>query len=140
MAIVAAHIRWVERNPQRARFLQQARHTEVVTARAPEIADLNREFGRAIAAWMAPHVAAGSLRASLVDIFIAQLLGPARNPCAAACQAGKARRRRPRSKHWARPRGVLSGSTRDRPCDCRGATKMGLMSTELDAPLISVQA
>lgn len=77
VAIVAAHIRWVESNPQRARFLQQARHTEVVVARAPEIADLNRDFGRAIAAWMAPHVAAGSLRASLVDIFIAQLLGPA---------------------------------------------------------------
>lgn len=75
-AIVAAHVRWVERHPARARFLQQARHTSVVAARDPEIADLNREFGRTIAAWMAPHVAAGRLRASLVDVFIAQLLGP----------------------------------------------------------------
>lgn len=75
-AIVGAHVRWVERNPERARFLQHARHAGVVAARAPAIADLNREFGRTIAAWMAPHVAAGRLRASLVDIFIAQLLGP----------------------------------------------------------------
>ena len=75
-ALIAAHIRWVERNPERARFLQQARHAGVVASRAPEIADLNREFGRTIAAWMATHVAAGRLRASLVDLFIAQLLGP----------------------------------------------------------------
>lgn len=75
-ALVAAHVRWVERNPERARFLQHARHAGVVASRAPEIADLNREFGRTIAAWMATHVAAGRLRGSLVDLFIAQLLGP----------------------------------------------------------------
>jgi AcrR family transcriptional regulator len=74
--IVSAHVRWVETNPARARFLQQARHTETVASRAPAIADLNREFGRAMAQWMAPHVAAGRLRAMHVDLFIAQLLGP----------------------------------------------------------------
>lgn len=77
LAIVAAHVRWVEDNPARARFLQQARHGEVVAARAAEIAESNRTFGRAIAAWMTPHVAAGRLRALPLDLFIAQLLGPA---------------------------------------------------------------
>jgi AcrR family transcriptional regulator len=77
LAVVSAHIGWVEANPVRARFLQQARHTEVVAARAPEIADLNRALGQAVGAWMAPHVAAGRLRALPVDLFIALLLGPA---------------------------------------------------------------
>jgi len=77
LAIIAADIAWVEENPVRARFLQQARHAEVVAARAPAIADLNRAFGQSVAAWMVPHVAAGRLRALPVDLFIAQLLGPA---------------------------------------------------------------
>jgi AcrR family transcriptional regulator len=77
LAVVSAHIGWVEANPVRARFLQEARHREVVAARAPEIADLNRALGQAVGAWMAPHVAAGRLRALPVDLFIALLLGPA---------------------------------------------------------------
>ena len=77
LAIVAAHIGWVEANPARARFLQQARHAGVVADRAPAIADLNRSFGQAIGHWMVPHVAAGRLRALPVELFIAQLLGPA---------------------------------------------------------------
>jgi AcrR family transcriptional regulator len=77
LAIVSAHIGWVEANPVRARFLQQARHADVVAARAQEIAELNRALGRAVAAWMAPHVADGRLRALPVDLFIAQVLGPA---------------------------------------------------------------
>ena len=77
LAVVSAHIGWVEANPVRARFLQQARHAEVVAARAPEIADLNRALGQAVGAWMAPHVAAGRLRALSIDLFIALLLGPA---------------------------------------------------------------
>lgn len=77
LAIVAAHIRWVEENPARARFLQQARHGEVIAARAADIAEANRRFGRELAAWMAPHVAAGRLRALPLDLFMALLLGPA---------------------------------------------------------------
>jgi AcrR family transcriptional regulator len=77
LAIVSAHIGWVEENPARARFLQQARHAEVVVAHAADIADLNRALGQAVAGWMTPHVAAGRLRALPVDLFIAQLLGPA---------------------------------------------------------------
>jgi len=77
LAIVSAHVRWVEASPARARFLQQARHAEVVAARASDIAELNRGFGQSVAHWMSPHVAAGSLRALPVDLFIAQLLGPA---------------------------------------------------------------
>lgn len=77
LAIVAAHIRWVEENAARARFLQQARHGEVIAARAADIAEANRRFGRVLAAWMAPQVAAGRLRALPLDLFIALLLGPA---------------------------------------------------------------
>ena len=76
-AVVAAHVRWVEENPARARFLQQARHGEVVAARAADIAEANRKFGRELGAWMAPHAAAGRLRALPLDLFIALLLGPA---------------------------------------------------------------
>lgn len=77
LAIVSAHVRWAEDNPVRARFLQQARHTEVVASHGESIAELNRSFGRRVAEWMAPHMQAGRLRPMMVDIFIAQLLGPA---------------------------------------------------------------
>jgi AcrR family transcriptional regulator len=77
LAVIAAHVEWVEGNPARARFLQQARHTELVATRASEIAGLNQAFGQSVARWMAIHVAAGRLRPLPVDIFIAQLLGPA---------------------------------------------------------------
>ena len=77
LAIVAAHVRWVDENPARARFLQQARHGEIIAARAADIAEANRTFGRGLADWMAPHVAAGRLRALPLDLFIALLLGPA---------------------------------------------------------------
>jgi AcrR family transcriptional regulator len=76
LAMVAAHVAWVEGNLARARFLQQARHTEVVAARAPAIAELTRSLGRTVAEWMAPHVMATRLRAVRVDLFIALLLGP----------------------------------------------------------------
>lgn len=79
LAIVSAHIGWAEANPVRARFLHQARHAEVVAARAEAIRGLNRAFGMSVAAWMAPHVAERRLRTLPVDLFIAQILGPAQD-------------------------------------------------------------
>jgi AcrR family transcriptional regulator len=76
LAIIAAHIAWVEKNPERTRFLHEARHTETVAAHAAEIGDDNRAFGLAIAAWAKTHMAAGILRRMPGDLFIAQLLGP----------------------------------------------------------------
>jgi len=76
-AIIAAQIAWVEKHPARARFLQQMRHTETIAVHAEEMRRLNREFGRAIGAWAQRHGDSGQLQRLPIDLFMAQLLGPA---------------------------------------------------------------
>lgn len=76
-ALIAAHLEWVGRHPGRARFLQEMRRADAVAVHEEEIRALNRAFGQAIGAWAQKHIAAGRLRRLPVDLFIAQLLGPA---------------------------------------------------------------
>jgi AcrR family transcriptional regulator len=75
-AVIVAQIAWVGKNPARARFLQEMRHTETVAAHAEEIRLLNREFGLAIGAWAQSHIGSRKLRRMPIDVFMAQLLGP----------------------------------------------------------------
>ena len=75
-AFVATHIRWAEKNRERASFLQAARHTSGVAALEQDIRALNQAFFHAIGAWVKVHLASGQLRALPTDLFIAQLLGP----------------------------------------------------------------
>jgi AcrR family transcriptional regulator len=76
LAIIAAHIDWVEKHPAHARFLQQARHTPTVAACADAMALRNRDFALHIGAWAKSHVDGGRLRKMPVDLLMAQLLGP----------------------------------------------------------------
>jgi len=76
LALVAAHIDWVERHPAHARFLQQMRHTPPVAAYVDAIKARNRDFGLCIGAWAKSHIEAGRLWAMPVDLLVAQLLGP----------------------------------------------------------------
>lgn len=73
---VAAHIRWAEKNRERASFLQASRHTSGVTALEQDIRALNQAFFQTIGAWVTVHLASGQLRGLPTDLFIAQLLGP----------------------------------------------------------------
>jgi AcrR family transcriptional regulator len=71
-AIVRHHLRWVEANPDLARFLLQ--RTAPVGER---LADLNRETFARTAEWLRPHVRAGSIRRLPMDLYYAVLVGPA---------------------------------------------------------------
>lgn len=102
-ALVAAHLDWMAAHPARARFLQEMRRSDALAAHETEIRELNRAFGGAIGSWARTHMEAGHLRRLPVDLFMAQLLGPANeyargllggrdasDPALAATQLGEA--------------------------------------------------
>jgi AcrR family transcriptional regulator len=70
--LVRHHLRWVRRNPERARYLFRGRPPESEPMR-----ELNRERFRATAAWLEPHVAAGRVRRLPLDLTYAIMAGPA---------------------------------------------------------------
>lgn len=70
--LVRHHLRWVRRNPERARYLLRGRPPESDAMR-----ELKRELFRATAAWLEPHVAAGGVRRLPLDLTYAILAGPA---------------------------------------------------------------
>lgn len=75
-ALIAGHIEWVEKNPERARFLQDMRRAEAMSGHEESIRQLNREFAGRVGGWAMPHIEAGRLRRLPIDLFMAQLLGP----------------------------------------------------------------
>jgi AcrR family transcriptional regulator len=76
-ALVRHHLRWVEADPDRARFLLSGRPPRA----AGTIAELNRNALRATAAWVDREVAAGRMAALPIDIFYSVLVGPAQEFC-----------------------------------------------------------
>src|SRR5919109_303876 len=70
--LVRHHLRWVRRNPERARYLLRGPRPE-----SDAIRDLNRELFRATAAWLEPYVAAGRVRRLPLDLTYAIMAGPA---------------------------------------------------------------
>lgn len=77
-ALVAYHLRWVERRPAWARWLlDMSRQAELVAATEAEVRALNEAFAERVMAWMAPHVERGTLRALPPELCFAILVGPA---------------------------------------------------------------
>lgn len=71
-ALVRHHLRWVERNPGRARFLLDG---GVARKRAgKEVEELNRSLFAAIEAWVEGHGEIGPMR---LDVFFVAVFGPA---------------------------------------------------------------
>jgi AcrR family transcriptional regulator len=70
--LVRHHLRWVRRNPERARYLLRGRPPE-----SDAVRDVNRELFRATAAWLEPHVEAGRVRRLPLDLTYAIMAGPA---------------------------------------------------------------
>ena len=75
-ALVRHHLRWVERNPDLARFLMNRRETELRIATEARVRELNREFFPRVARWVEGHVEAGALRPLPPDLWEPVLLGP----------------------------------------------------------------
>jgi AcrR family transcriptional regulator len=75
--LVRHHLRWVEADPERARFLL----TGLPPRAAPELAGVNRRGLEATAAFLEREVAAGNLTEMPLDVFYAVLIGPAQEFC-----------------------------------------------------------
>lgn len=73
-ALVRAHLRWVQANPDLARYLLAVRETEVLAAAETELRRRNRAFFAAVRRWFARHPELPDLPADLLEPL---LLGPA---------------------------------------------------------------
>ena len=71
-ALVSYHLRWVERNPQRARFLLQSGAVRV--AAGDELKALNRDFAAVVGDWVEGQPEIRPLRR---EVFYAAIIGPA---------------------------------------------------------------
>ena len=71
-ALVRGHLRWVERNPERARFLLQGGAARA--AAGEELKELNRELSAALAEWVGSRP---EIRPLLREVFYAVVIGPA---------------------------------------------------------------
>jgi AcrR family transcriptional regulator len=70
--LVRHHLRWVERNPDRARFL--LRGGSAREAVGEELQELNRDLSAAVEAWVSRQPA---IRPLLREVFYAAVIGPA---------------------------------------------------------------
>jgi AcrR family transcriptional regulator len=75
-ALVRHHLRWVERNPQLAKFLMNRRETEFREATEARVRELNRAFFPRVTAWVERGVEEGALRPLSADLREPVLLGP----------------------------------------------------------------
>lgn len=75
-AIIAFHLKWVDRNRQWAQYLFRMRHLEFMAQKENEFAEINQAFFAKIAAWFRNHIAAGAIRRLPPDLYAAILMGP----------------------------------------------------------------
>jgi AcrR family transcriptional regulator len=75
-ALVRYHLRWVDGNPELARFILGRRETEVLAATEEPMRELNRAFLREARELLEPWFASGTLKRLPLDVFDAVLLGP----------------------------------------------------------------
>jgi len=70
------HLTWVREHPAWARYLLQMRRAGFMATTEDHLAELNRDFGQGVGAWIAPHVKRRALRRFAPDLFTSILLGP----------------------------------------------------------------
>jgi AcrR family transcriptional regulator len=73
-AVVAHHLRWVEANPELARFLLSSREAEVVEASRAALGELNRDVFAATRLWLGRW--RGALREMPFGLLHPVLIGP----------------------------------------------------------------
>jgi AcrR family transcriptional regulator len=74
---ISHHLRWVEANPDRARFLYMRGHLDWDSAAGAELHELNRSLAAGYREWMAPLVESGVVRPMSMMMFTAIVAGPA---------------------------------------------------------------
>jgi AcrR family transcriptional regulator len=114
-AVVHAHLGWIERNADLARFLFSEAPDDVLLAAEPLLGDQNRRFVAALRAWLKPHQDAGAVVDEPWDVVHAIWVGPAQEL----------------SRQWLRGRG------RSRPTKAAaalGAAAANALTTRLNGP------
>jgi len=76
---VRYHLRWVEENPARARYLFSVREPPMIGSVRAEVRELNRRFYGAVESWVTPHMRAGVCRSLSADLLQALWFGPAQH-------------------------------------------------------------
>jgi len=76
---VRYHLRWLEENPERARYLFAVREPQMAGSVHAEVRELNRHFYGAVEGWVTPHMRAGVLRTLSADLLQALWFGPAQH-------------------------------------------------------------
>lgn len=76
MAIISYHLRWVEKNPDWARFLFQQRHADFMGDTEEEFSRMNAGFFKAVSAWFRKHIESGDIRRFPPDLYPAIMMGP----------------------------------------------------------------
>ncbi len=75
-AAVGHHLRWMEDNPARSRFLLRRRETEVVELNRPDVDALNRKLLEQLGNWYQPYVAAREIRDLPLPLLFSIWFGP----------------------------------------------------------------
>ena len=83
LALVTGYLDWVVAQPERARFLFQARGAVAAGARTPDLADAARRRNQALVAWFEPHRASGALRDLPCELMPSLVMGPVQSYCRA---------------------------------------------------------
>ena len=86
---VGHHVRWVDGNRARARFLMRRRETELAQVNRRDVELLNRELFVALEEWYRPRVAAGEMRDLPLPLLYAVGFGPAQELARHALEGSK---------------------------------------------------
>lgn len=82
-ALVTGYLDWVVAQPERARFLFQARGAVAAGPRTPDLAEAARRRNQALVAWFEPHRQAGAVRDLPCDLMPSLTMGPVQSYCRA---------------------------------------------------------
>jgi AcrR family transcriptional regulator len=82
-ALVTGYLDWVVAQPERARFLFQARSAVAATPRTPDLAEAARRRYQALLAWFEPHRQSGALRDLPCELMPSLVMGPVQSYCRA---------------------------------------------------------
>ena len=80
-ALVTGYLDWVVAQPERARFLFQARGAVAAGPRRPELAEAAQGRNQALVAWFAPHRASGAVRDLPCELMPSLVMGPVQSYC-----------------------------------------------------------
>lgn len=86
---VGHHVRWVDGNRARARFLMRRRETELAQVNRRDVELLNRELFIQLEEWYRPRVEAGEMRELALPLLYAIWFGPAQELARHALEGSK---------------------------------------------------